>query len=76
MNDGFGMAMAHLYVQQSYKKSTEASIREMIYYLKKAFRQIIMEQAWLQEGFKSELIEKVRCFHFREVFTASMSEHL
>ncbi|CAG7723309.1 unnamed protein product [Allacma fusca] len=59
VNDGFGMAMAHLYVQQSYKKSIEKTVREMILYLKKAFRQVIIEQEWLSDQFKVELIEKL-----------------
>jgi hypothetical protein len=35
----------------------------MIYYLKKAFEEVIVEQAWLPESFKDDLVDKVYRYH-------------
>ncbi|OXA58659.1 Membrane metallo-endopeptidase-like 1 [Folsomia candida] len=60
VNDGFGLTVAYLYVQENYKKSTEMKIKEMISYLKRAFEKIIVEQAWLDSRFKQDVIDKLQ----------------
>jgi predicted metalloendopeptidase len=57
------MAVAYLYVDQSYRNTTKGRVQEMIYYLKKAFEEVIVEQAWLPESFKDDLVDKVYRYH-------------
>ena len=65
MNDGgFGMTVAYLYVKENYRKSTELKIKEMITYLKMAFEHVILEQTWLPDYFKQDVIDKVRVKSF------------
>ncbi|CAG7720701.1 unnamed protein product, partial [Allacma fusca] len=61
--DGFGIALKYLHYQKYPMASAEKIIKEMFYYLKMAFRQIISNQAWIPEAGKdqvtNELIEKL-----------------
>jgi hypothetical protein len=59
VNDGFGMAVAYLYVQEHYANTTEFKIKQMIHYLKRAFEHVVLEQDWLSDDFKQDVIDKV-----------------
>jgi len=58
------MAVAYLYVQEHYGNSTELKIKEMIDYLKKAFEQVILQQNWLPDYFKQDVVDKVSQQHY------------
>jgi len=53
------MVVAYLFAKENYNDKIELKVEEMVHYLKKAFKQVILEQKWLSEDFKSTVVEKV-----------------
>jgi len=72
VNDGFGYALAYLYVQHHNASSSVemgsggmGKVKEMIHYLKMAYERVIQEQTWIPNYFKPNLIQKVSLVNSR-----------
>lgn len=57
--DGFGMALASIYVKDEYQESLEKEIRVLVTSLKRAFSEALEHQTWLDSDTKSSCKEKV-----------------
>ncbi|XP_035204573.1 neprilysin-1-like, partial [Stegodyphus dumicola] len=59
VNDGFGMALASLYVKQEFNEELENEIKTLISSLKEAFVRGIKQQSWLEHDTQILCEEKV-----------------